>query len=296
MSVPSGPPSPFHHVQDEKGVWTFLEHAFGGIHISLPPNVSKFMVLELLAAGVILAIYIPICRRAKDGSLPRGYWWNAFESILTFVRREIVRPNMGKHADKYVPFFWTLFLFILVLNLLGMIPFLGSPTASIWVTGGMAVVSFVMFHMAAIATVGPVAYLRSLWPGVEVPVPVLGFLINLLICVLEFLGTFIKSGVLAVRLFANMFAGHLVLAVILGFIWAANFSLMWAAVTTASVVGMVALSLLELFVAFLQAYVFTVLTALFTGMALEHAEHAAHAGHEHHGHAPGHGHAETAHH
>ena len=91
----------------------------------------------------------------RNGDLPRGRCWNAFESLLTFVRNEIARPNIGEHdADKYVPFLWTLFLFILFCNLLGMLPFLGSPTASIWVTGGLALCSFVMLHGAAIAKMG----------------------------------------------------------------------------------------------------------------------------------------------
>jgi len=103
---------------------------------------------------------------------------------------------------------------------------------------------------------------------------VAGFIIKLLICVIEIVGTFIKSGVLAIRLFANMFAGHTVLAVIMLFIvMAANAALgLWVSITVSSVLGVVALSLLELFVAFLQTYIFVFLTALFMGMAL-HPQH-----------------------
>jgi F-type H+-transporting ATPase subunit a len=199
--------------------------------------------------------------------------------LLTFIRDDVARPNLGGHhhpeeADKYLPFLWTLFLFILGCNLLGMIPFMGSPTASIWVTGGLAICSFVMLHGAAIAKVGVVHYVKSLWPPIDVPY--VGWFFSLCIFVIEFLGTFIKSAVLAVRLFANMFAGHMVLATILGFIFvvgnAVGMSALWVGVSVASVLGVVALSLLELFVAFLQAYVFVFLTALFMGMSL-HPEH-----------------------
>jgi F-type H+-transporting ATPase subunit a len=167
-----------------------------------------------------------------------------------------------------------MFVFVLFCNLLGIIPFMGSPTASIWVTGGLALCSFIMFHAAAIAKVGPITYVKSQWPHIDVPY--VGPLFSLMIFVIEMFGTFIKGGVLAVRLFANMFGGHMVLATILFFIYEVGMVttsyFLWGGVTVVSVLGVVALSLLELFVAFLQAYVFTFLTALFMGMLL-HPEH-----------------------
>jgi len=313
-------PKAIHHVQDTD-VWEF----FHGVEIHLPRifglQITKFMLLELLAAGLVLAIFIPLARRARNGDLPRGPWWNAFEALLTFIRNEVARPTLGeRHADKFVPFLWTLFLFVLFNNLLGMFPFLGSPTASIWMTGGLAVCAFAMLHGPGMFEKGPLSYFKSLWPHIEIvpfpgrpagshgghghehehghehdthapaaavatepvvwwqwPLWVLGtvfsLLISLMIFAIELGGTVIKSGVLAVRLFANMFAGHMVLAMILLFIYqvgkAANGpTALWGVVTVASVLGVVALSLLELFVAFLQAYIFTFLTSLFMGMAL----------------------------
>src|SRR5262245_332655 len=176
------PHNPTEHVMDEKGSWTFFTDLFGGVQIPLGPEIdlglfkfqlTKFMLLELIAAGLILAIFIPLCRRAARGDPPKGPWWNAFESLLTFVRDEVARPTLaapedhhdgehhdehhGEHAaprgkdyDAYVPFLWTTFLFILFCNLLGLIPFMGSPTASIWMTGAMAVCAFVVIHGAAI--------------------------------------------------------------------------------------------------------------------------------------------------
>jgi F-type H+-transporting ATPase subunit a len=300
-------PHPVHEVSDTN-TWEFFHFWFGGVAWELPKinlgfvefQITKFMVLELLAAGLILAIYLPLARRIREGGLPKGRFWNFFEGMLVFVRDEIARPNLDapKHehdeeghghgheeptkelakehaeeheADKFVPFLWTLFLFVLACNLLGMIPMMGSPTASLYMTLGLAIPSFILMHAVGMAKYGPIQYFANLWPKLGVAlIPV-----SLMIFVIELMGTVIKGGVLAVRLFANMFAGHMVLASILFFIYVVGkegFSPLWVGVTFASVVGVVALSLLELFVAFLQAYLFTFLTALFMGMSL-HAEH-----------------------
>jgi F-type H+-transporting ATPase subunit a len=279
--------SPTEHVSDAPYLH-LTDYLFGGLTIPLPKinlfgyefQVTKFMVLELIAALLAIAIFVPLCRRASKGELPKGPFWNAFESLLTFIRDEVARPNIGEHdADHYVPFLWSLFVFILFLNLLGMFPFLGSPTASIWVTAGLAVCSFIMFHAAPITTQGFFPYLKSTWPHIElghnIVARVFGFLISFAIWAIEMVGTVIKSFVLAVRLFANMFAGHMVLASILLFIVIVGqhgLTFVWGMVTVASIAGVVGLSLLELFVAFLQAYVFVFLTSLFMGMAL-HPEH-----------------------
>ena len=130
-----------------------------------------------------------------------------------------------------------------------------------------------MIHGAAVAKMGPLHYLKSLWPHIDVPY--MGpFVISPMVFLIELFGSVIKGVVLAIRLFANMFAGHMVLATFLLFISMASAAplIVWSGVTLTSVVGIVALSLLELFVAFLQAYIFTFLTALFLGMAL-HPEH-----------------------
>ena len=269
--------SPMEHVQDSDH-WSFFDHITHSI--SLEPlniggfQITKFMILQLIACGVILGIYIPIARRARSGELPKGGFWNGFEVLLTFIRSNVAQPTLGKKdADKYVPFLWTLFLFILVNNLLGMIPFMGSATGSIGVTGALAVIALLMMHGAPMWEKGPVKYLKSLWPHIDVPYA--GPFFSAMIYVIELLGTFIKSFVLSVRLFANIFAGHIVLAMILSFIvqaWSGGFTAIWGVVTVSSVLGVTALSLLELFVAFLQAYIFTFLTALFMGMAL-HPDH-----------------------
>lgn len=266
-------PDAMEHVLDTNDWHLFTTEGWPQ-HIHLPWPLSKFVILEIIASLLIIAIYVPLAKRMQSGQPPRGAFANAFESLLTFVRNEIAKPNLGEHhADHYVPFLWTLFLFILFNNLLGMLPFGGSATASIYVTLGLALVVFYFIHGSAIQEMGFKHYLESMWPHIDVPFP-LGYIIKPLVFVIEIVGVLVRNMVLAVRLFANMFAGHVVLATILIFIHMAATAAfgLWATITFASVLGIVALSLLELFVAFLQAFIFTFLTALFMGMAL-HPQH-----------------------
>jgi F-type H+-transporting ATPase subunit a len=275
--------NPLEHVTDTD-TWQFFESLGGGFFIHLPSfnlfgrhfQITKFMVLEVIAALLIVAIYVwpgRLAKRVQNGDPPKGKFWNTFESLLTFIRDEVAKPYIGEHdADRFVPFLWTMFLFVLVCNLLGMFPFMASPTASIAVTGAMALCSFLVIHVSAVAKLGPVHYLKSYIPNTGLPILYV-FPLIILIIVIEVMSHFIKAFVLAVRLFANMLGGHTVLAVILGFIVMAKSAgaIFWP-VAFSSVVGMIFLSLLELFVAFLQAYIFVFLTALFIGGAL-HPEH-----------------------
>jgi F-type H+-transporting ATPase subunit a len=281
--------SAFEHVLDSME-W----HIFETLHIHIHMvgshtahggkgfGLTKYSVLMFLAAAVILGIYLPLSKKIKTGEAPTGTWWNLFESVLTFIRDEIAKPYIGKEADRYVPYLWTVFLFVLTCNLFGMLPFLGSPTASFAVTSVLAFGSFLLIHVSSIIRFGVLNHLKSFAPHMDMPLALkLG--IWVMLWPIEFLGLVLKCFVLSVRLFANMFAGHMVLATILLFIPAVAHSddaLFWS-VAGASTLGVLMLSLLELFVAFLQAYLFTFLTALFLGGVLEHAEHYAHAAHHH---------------
>lgn len=271
--------NPFEHVMDNPAFHVF-ENLGLGFHLPklhIPGigdfQITKFMILELIGAGLIMAIFVPLARRVRDGQPARGPFWNAFEAVLTFLRDKVAKPNIGEHdADYFVPFIWTVFLFILFMNLLGMVPYLGSPTASISVTAAMALCAFAAIHLGAIAKLGLGRYLKSYVPHVDAPYG-MGYLLVPMIVGIEVIGHFIKAFVLAVRLFANLFAGHTVLAVILLFIVMAHDApafLFWP-ITVGSVLGVAALSLLELFVAFLQAFIFAFLTALFLGSALHPA-------------------------
>jgi F-type H+-transporting ATPase subunit a len=261
------------HVQDADSF-----HLPFGVHVHLPRlqlgpwevQLTKFMVLEVVVAVLMIAIFVPLAWRIRRGGRPRGLFWNFFEMMLLFVRDQIARPAIGRrHADRFLPFIWTVFFFILFCNLLGMIPWAGSPTGSLSVTAVLALASLVVVMGTGITRHGPIGYWRGLVPPMEVPL-VLGLLLKPMLFVIEVAGLAIKHCVLAVRLLANIFAGHLVLAVLVAFIgFAANamFAL-WMGVTFASVLAAAALSVLELFFALLQAYIFAFLSAVFIGMAI----------------------------
>ena len=230
---------------------------------------TKFMALELLAAIVITVAYVWLARKVTpEGRAPKGRLWNFLESIVCFIRNDIAVPSIGKQdADRFLPFLLTLFFFIIVLNLFGMIPTLGGATGALAVTAVLAVITFVIVMGVGIKKMGLVGFIKAQVPTMDLS-PALAIVLIPAIWAIEVFGLFVKHFVLAIRLFANMFAGHLVLAVFLGFIGVVAASLMVYVVGPLVVVVAVALSLLELFVACLQAYVFTFLAALFIGAAL----------------------------
>jgi F-type H+-transporting ATPase subunit a len=233
-------------------------------------QLSKFMVLELIAAGLMLMIFLTLARRMRAGGAPRGFFWNLFETMLVFIRDEVARPSIGKKdADRYLPFLWNLFFFILFCNLLGILPWSGSPTGALTVTVALALVTFAVVVGTGIAKFGLLRYLWSLIPHMHLPLAMAIFLYPM-IFLIELFGLLVRHFVLAVRLLANMFAGHLVLAVVVSFIVASfkTYLILWLGITISSVLGAALLSLLELFVAFLQAYIFTFLSAIFIGMTV----------------------------
>jgi F-type H+-transporting ATPase subunit a len=228
------------------------------------------MVLELVAAGLMIVIFVPLARAIATGRPPRGPLWNLFEAMLLFLRDEVARPAIGgKDADRFLPFVWTIFFFVLFCNLLGLVPWAGSPTGAWACTLALALMTFATVLAAGIKRYGPVGFWMGQVPHMDLPL-VMAMLIKPMVFCIEIVGLAIRHFVLSVRLLANMFAGHLVLAVVLGFIAATaeRHVALWMGVTVASVCGAVALNLLELLVAFLQAYIFAFLSALFIGMAV----------------------------
>ena len=252
--------------------WSIFGSKVGGFDVpafEITLKLTKFMALELVAAVLIILIFVPLARRIATGERPRGLFWNFFESMLLFIRDDVARPAIGKKdADKFLPFIWTIFFFVLFCNLLGMIPWAGSPTGALGTTAALAMMTFCTVVGAGMMKFGPVRFWTGQVPHMELPL-VMAIFIKPMVFAIEVMGMGIKHFVLSVRLLANMFAGHLVLAVILGFIaQTAEAGLVWYGVMPAAVFGSVALSLLELFVAFLQAYIFAFLSALFIGMAV----------------------------
>ena len=231
-------------------------------------GISKFMLMEIVAALLCVLVFIPMARRLRGGRVPAGRFWNLFEAILVFIRNTIARPVIGEHdADRFLPYLWTAFFFILFNNLLGMVPFGAAATASYETTGALALCTFLAVHGSGMIKMGPVGYLKSMVPHVPI-------MLWPLIFVIELIGHLAKSFALCVRLFANLYGGHMVATVMLAFIvLLANTHSSWFwVVAPGSVIGVILFSLLDLFVAFLQAYIFTFLSAVFIGMAV-HPHH-----------------------
>lgn len=195
---------------------------------------------------------------------------------------DLAANKIEHRADYYLPLLWTLFLFIVVCNLLGMLPFSGSPTASLMVSGALSIITFIVIHAAGVINNGWSGYAKSFVPHIEGEDSITKILrpfIVVGVTAIEIMSLFIRNIVLAVRLFANMVGGHTALFLMLLFIQligkAAEVNpgmqapdyLFWP-VTIGSVILVTAMSLLELFVALLQAYVFTMLTATFIGLAV----------------------------
>jgi F-type H+-transporting ATPase subunit a len=256
-------------------------------------GISKYMILELVLAGILLLLFTRLASKLRSGEAPKGRFANLFESMIVFIRDQVARPAIDSHdhhddhgghghgaahahatlpthdGDRFVPLLLTLFFFVLGCNLLGMVPWAGSPTASFSVTLALAGVTLLTVVVAGMVKFGFLGFFKNQVPSMDLPLP-LAILLKPMIFAIEMLGLGIKHLILAVRLLANMVAGHLVLLGIMGLISAAaTYSMgMWATVTGISVVSCTLFSVLELFVAFLQAYIFTFLSALFIGAAV----------------------------
>lgn len=239
-----------------------LDHVFRSVPlaggISLP--ISKHVVMMWIAGSLAVLFFVPVAAAVASGR--RGAVVNLVEAFVLFIRDEIVLPNMGEDGRKYMPYFLSIFFFILFCNLLGMVPFGATATGNIAVTATLALVTFAMINIAGIREHGFVPYVKSL-----IPHGLPAWLLPLMF-VIEVLGLFTKSFALCIRLFANMIAGHIVILAFMSLIFLFG-SVLVAPVSIAAAVGM---SLLELFVAFLQAYIFTLLSAIFVGSAV-HPQH-----------------------
>lgn len=233
--------------------------------------ISKFMILELIVAVLLIVIFRTVGKRIQTGQPVKGRFCNFFEMLLLFIRDEVARPAIGaKDGDRFLPLLWTMFFFILGLNLFGLLPWAGSATAAWGTTGALALVVFCTSVISGMKTFGPVGFFMNQVPSMDLPKAMMPLKFGIL--AIEVLGLFIKHSVLSIRLLANMVAGHLVLVAVLGLIaGAANSGMgVWSLTAVISVLGATVFSCLELFVAFLQAYIFTYLSALFIGSSIHH--------------------------
>lgn len=236
--------------------------------------ISKFMIIEVVVAILLFIAFTWLAGKVSTGGPPKGKRWNLLEAFLKFIRNDVVLPGMGEHdTDRFMPFFWTVFMFILGCNLMGMLPWVGAPSASLGMTAALAIIVFILGVFLGVKKFGVLGYLKNLMPSLGLPM-YLAVVIVPMVWVIEFASLFIKHGILAIRLLANMVAGHMVLLGILGLAVGTHAASMgmaqWSIVAVISVLATTALSFMELFVAFLQAYVFTLLAAMFIGSSIHH--------------------------
>ncbi|MEM6551833.1 MAG: F0F1 ATP synthase subunit A [Planctomycetota bacterium] len=266
----------------------------GPFHNQLVMGIVATVVVSLLLAGLAKRLSKP--KNSVDDYIVTGPLWQLIETICEFVRNQVAKPNLGHLTDKYIPYIWTVFFFILTCNLLGMVPsgqvlgaigsifgkeassylshFGGTATGNLSLTVPLAFIAFIVINVVGLKEAG-VDYLKHFNPGPAYMAP--------LLVPLEVMGLIIKSTVLAARLFGTMMAGHLVIGAFLGLV-----GLVTAAAASFLIgIGITlmggALMALELFIAMLQAFIFTFLTTLFIaqGAVHHHDDHEHDHGDEH---------------
>ena len=253
-----------HHISN-----SYEWHPIPGVNIHLPHwqifgidlGISQHVLMMFIAAGLLIVLFAMGGRRRRNA--PTSKLGHALEALVIYMRDEVVEPNLGKkESPKWLPFFLTMFFFFLALNIISLIPGFSAATGNVNFTATMALMIFIVYNVAGMVHNGPIHYMANIVPkGVPLFVlPIIGLI--------EFMGLFTKAVALCIRLFANMTAGHILILSLTGLIIV--FKTAWVAI------GFVPMTLfiylIEVLVAFLQAYIFTLLSALFVGMAI-HQEH-----------------------
>jgi F-type H+-transporting ATPase subunit a len=287
----SGGADPLHHIKDQvlialdrqgrlvRGSEAY-EHGrpragyeparLGPMRLEFTKHMAGVAVVAVLLAAVLIMVARRVTRNVEAHQASRGRLANAVEAVLVYLRDEVIKPSGGAHAAHYTWLFVTYFLFILTLNLAGMIPEAGAATGNIAVTGALGGSVFVFLTLLGMFRQGPLKYFLHLVP------PGTPWWMWPLMFFLELTSPIIKCFVLCVRLFANMIAGHLVVANVLGIGVLGPKAMLPTALGLMSLfVGVplaLGISLLELLVCLIQAYVFTMLSVIFVGAAV-HPEH-----------------------
>ncbi|MEG8948100.1 F0F1 ATP synthase subunit A [Rosettibacter firmus] len=253
-----------HHILDSKELDLT---PFGIIHLpeihlfGFDISITKHVVFMWIAALILIITFIKVSNSYKKSLVPKGIT-NLVEVLIIFVRDEIAKPTIGSGYDKFLPYLLTVFFFILTCNFLGLLPYAATSTSNIAVTATLAGISFLVIQIGGIMKNGLIGYFKGLIPhGIPWWLTPIMFLV-------EILGLFTKPFALAIRLFANMTAGHIVILALLGLI----FILRTYFVVPVSIAFALFIYLLEVLVALIQAYIFTMLSSLFIGMAY-HQEH-----------------------
>lgn len=274
----------FHHTGDSRELdfeplGTIHLPQWDPIHIgslSLDLSPTKYVVFMILAAVIVYTVMrvaaVGVRRAERDGTPPKGFA-SGVEVLVLYVRQELAISSIGPEMGPvYAPLIMTFFFFILTCNLLGLVPWGGSPTGNLAVTGALALISFAVIEIGGMRKLGFKGYLGTIFLHVDGLGKVGATVLMLFMAPIEILSKFIKPFALTVRLFGNITAGHFVILAMFGVVFMFGhlgmFSFGIGIVTAIVVFGVM---LLELLVAFLQAYLFAVLTAVFIGtMQHEH--------------------------
>ena len=230
----------------------------GGMTIDF--SVTKSLFMMIVSSLLLIIVLLKAAFSNSKNKVPRGVG-NFIETIIVFIRDEIVIPNMGKEGIKMLPFFLTIFFFILFANFVGLVPFMAQPTKNINVTAGLALITFSTTQIMGVKKNGFLGYFKGLVPH-GVPAFVLPIMI-----IVEFIGLFTKPFALLMRLFANITAGSIIILSLISLIFIMNYAGILIAVPFS-----IFIYCLEIFVALLQAYIFTMLSVIFINMAM-HQEH-----------------------
>ena len=240
-----------------------------GTHIDVSP--TKHVVFMILAAVLVFVTMWygsrQVARRHREGKAPTGFG-AAVEALVLFVRNDVAIANIGHGGAKFSPYILTLFFFILYCNLLGLLPWGAAATGNIAVTAALALTAFLTIEISGFLALGPKGYLKTI---VMVPPGMTGagaVIMATIMTPVELIGKLVKPFALTLRLFANMTAGHFVILVLLGliFVFGTAPPLIRGVVTVGSIGLTLFMMLLELLVAFLQAYIFALLTSVFIGL------------------------------
>ena len=261
-----------HHILDNN---VFVFDPFGEIHLpKLPPvagidiSITKHVVMLWLVSAALMIVFSVVGGKYKNMSArqaPKGLA-NAMEALVEFIRLDVAKSNIGHGYEKHLPYLLTVFFFILFCNLLGLIPYGATATGNVNVTLTLSIFTFFVTQIAAFKAHGVKGYLQHLTAGTH-------WSLWIIMVPIEIIGQFTKPFALTVRLFANMTAGHII---ILSLIFISFILKSYIVAIAVSVPFAIFIYLLELFVAFLQAFVFTMLSALFIGLATAHEGHDEH--------------------
>jgi len=262
MEIPWILPPFWKEIHLPKIAW--LQFTVAGIQVDLSPTKHVYF---LLGGSTLLIVIMLLVARANAqaraaGTAPKGAA-NAFEAIILYIRNEVILPNVGHHGEGFVPYLLTAFFFILTLNLLGLVPYGATATGNISVTATLAFLTFITVEIAGIRANGW-GYLNTIfyWNN-QLPM-VMRPLLFAIMTPVEIIGKITKPFALAIRLFANMTAGHIVLLAFMGLFFTFGFPIGVLPLGMA-----LAINFLEILVAFLQAFIFTLLSSVFIGQIRE---------------------------